>query len=153
MATTADTNRAAGHCRGNRERPITSHSPAWEIWNQDSSLPLATLGNWAVNLHPSSFYLISHSTSLSPFCPFCIFLFVVEIKLSGKTVIWWSFHGCVHRLNHEANKLRPSGSHPLWRQRSGNCVRLLMQLKLWGILFHLGSGLLWTGLGKYKVGK
>lgn len=74
MATVADTTAAAGHCRGDRERPISSHSSAWEMQNQDSLLPLATLGNRAVSLDPSSLYLISPTIFFSSFFFFFLYL-------------------------------------------------------------------------------
>lgn len=90
MATAADTTSAADHGRGNGERPISNHRAAWEMWRQDSSLPLATLGNRAVTLDPSSFYLIWPTTFPSPFSSLPFFVsptFVAGIKPSGKTVI------------------------------------------------------------------
>lgn len=88
MATAADTNSAAGRCRGNRECPISSHLSAWEMESRFLAL-LSNAGKQSRQFGSIKFPLnLTHNLFLSIFSFFFVSPpFVVGIKSSGKTVI------------------------------------------------------------------
>lgn len=76
MATAADTKSAADHCRGNRERPISSPSSAWEMESRFLT-PLGNAGKQSRQFESIKFPLnLTHNLYLPIFSffvspPFC----------------------------------------------------------------------------------
>lgn len=87
MATAADTTSAAGHCRGNGERPISSRFVSLRDVESRFLTPLGNAGKQSRQFGSIKLLLnLAHHFFLSIYF-FVSSPFVVGIKPSGKTVI------------------------------------------------------------------